>query len=128
VIRVLTTGFYFLPSLSYEFKGFFFVFLALSLRYLDFGPGFTILSRFLPFLPELVEIRIGSDAPPGMKGSLRRLRVDEEAEGSIRRQGAVTGELSPMQTAALDELPRMIKLRTLVLKDFGEMEVSTYIM
>ena len=45
---------------------------ALSLRYLDFGPGFTILAGFLPFLPALVEVRIGSDAPPGMKGSLQR--------------------------------------------------------
>ncbi len=88
---------------------------ALSLRYLDFGPGFTILSRFLPFLPQLVEVRIGSDAPPGMKGSLQRLRVDEEA--------ATGALLSPAQKAALDELPKLKKLNTLVLKDFGGMEV-----
>ena len=45
---------------------------ALPLRYLDFGPGFTILAGFLRFLPRLAEVRIGSDAPPGMKGSLQR--------------------------------------------------------
>ena len=39
----------------------------MNLKYLDFNNCFSILSKFAFLLPNLVEIRIGSDAPPQMR-------------------------------------------------------------
>ena len=40
---------------------------SLRMRYLDFSNGFPIVAKFLPFLPDLMEVRIGSDAPPDVR-------------------------------------------------------------
>lgn len=48
----------------------------LALKYLDFSHCFSILSKFLVFLPNLVEIRVGSDAPPQMRKTTKRLLID----------------------------------------------------
>ena len=48
----------------------------MNLKYLDFNNCFSILSKFAFLLPNLVEIRIGSDAPPQMRLTTARLLVD----------------------------------------------------
>ena len=49
----------------------------MNLKYLDFSNCFSILSKFGFLLPNLVEIRIGSDAPPQMRRTTKRLLVDD---------------------------------------------------
>lgn len=49
---------------------------ALALKYLDFSNCFAILSKYLFLLPKLAEIRIGADAPPQMRQTVKRLLVD----------------------------------------------------
>ena len=49
----------------------------MSLKYLDFSNCFAILSKYLFLLPNLIEIRIGSDAPPQMRQTTKRLLVDD---------------------------------------------------
>jgi hypothetical protein len=48
----------------------------MNLKYLDFNNCFSILSKFAFLLSNLVEIRIGSDAPPQMRLTTPRLLVD----------------------------------------------------
>ncbi len=50
---------------------------SMSLKYLDFSNCFGILSKFLHLLPNLEEIRVGSDAPPKMRQTTKRLLVDD---------------------------------------------------
>ena len=49
----------------------------MSLKYLDFSNCFAILSKYLFLLPNLIEVRIGSDAPPQMRQTTKRLLVDD---------------------------------------------------
>ena len=50
---------------------------SLNLRYLDFSNCFSILSKYMNWLIHLTEIRIGSDAPPQMRLTTRRLLIDD---------------------------------------------------
>ena len=55
----------------------------MSLKYLDFSNCFSILSKFVFLLPNLIEIRIGSDAPPQMRRTTKRLLIDDSNLVSI---------------------------------------------
>ena len=83
-IRILIYIFWFIP--------FFFLFQALAtqlkilqnqggesinLKYLDFSNGFAILSKYLNGLKHLSEVRIGSDAPPQMRRTVKRLLLED---------------------------------------------------
>ena len=76
------------------------------------------MSKFAHHLPHLVEVRIGSDAPPDMR------------RGNVRLTSSLTSEVNPesqvVQEAAIAVLPQLKDLHTLVLKDFGPMEVYSY--
>ena len=76
------------------------------------------MSKFAHHLPHLVEVRIGSDAPPDMR------------RGNVRLTSSLTSEVNPesqvVQEAAVNVLPQLQDLHTLVLKDFGQMEVFSY--
>lgn len=85
----------------------------LGLKYLDFSNCFPIISKFVPNLPGLVEVRIGADAPPNMRRSHQRLRT----EGG---QSSLQTEI--IQQEALKQLPKLEHLKTLVLKDFGALD------
>ena len=72
--------------------------------------------QFVCLMPHLVEVRIGSDAPPNMRASNQRLRpVSSSASG-----GQTAEEV---QEEALKEIVRLKGLKTLVLKDYGTVEV-----
>ena len=49
----------------------------MSLKYLDFSNCFAILSKYLFLLSNLIEIRIGADAPPQMRRTTKRLLIDD---------------------------------------------------
>ncbi|TRY67939.1 hypothetical protein TCAL_05349 [Tigriopus californicus] len=85
---------------------------ALGLKYLDFSNCFPIISKFVPNLPGLIEVRIGADAPPNMRQSHQRLR----SEGQSSLQTDI------IQQEALKQLPKLEHLKTLVLKDFGQLD------
>eukprot|EP00094_Tigriopus_californicus_P005552 TCALIF_05349-PA protein Name:"Protein of unknown function" AED:0.27 eAED:0.27 QI:0/0/0/0.4/1/1/5/0/469 len=87
---------------------------ALGLKYLDFSNCFPIISKFVPNLPGLIEVRIGADAPPNMRQSHQRLR----SEGQSSLQTDI------IQQEALKQLPKLEHLKTLVLKDFGQLDVN----
>jgi len=79
---------------------------SLNLRYLDFSNCFSILSKYMNWLIHLTEIRIGSDAPPQMRLTTRRLLIDDHLNDDAT------------VIAALEELPKLEDLQTLVLKAF----------
>ena len=81
----------------------------MSLKYLDFSNCFAILSKYLFLLPDLIEVRIGSDAPPQMRQTSKRLLVDDSQMVDDANF-----------TAVLRELPQMHALQTLVLKAFDQ--------
>ena len=81
----------------------------MSLKYLDFSNCFAILSKYLFLLPNLLEVRIGSDAPPQMRQTTKRLLVDDS-------QSVDDANF----TAVLQALPQMHALQTLVLKAFDQ--------
>ena len=81
----------------------------MSLKYLDFSNCFAILSKYLFLLPNLLEVRIGSDAPPQMRQTTKRLLVDDSQSLDDANFMAV-----------LQELPQMHALQTLVLKAFDQ--------
>ena len=57
---------------------------SMALRYLDFNNCFSILSKYAFLLPKLIEIRVGSDAPPSMRQTTKRLLVDDSHLVSFR--------------------------------------------
>ena len=69
-------------------------------------------------MPNLVEVRIGSDAPPDMRASNKRLR----SSGSV----ATGSQAEETQEEALREIAKLQKLKTLVLKDYGKIEVCMH--
>ena len=50
---------------------------SINLKYLDFSNGFAILSKYLNGLKHLSEVRIGSDAPPQMRRTVKRLLLED---------------------------------------------------
>ena len=50
---------------------------SINLKYLDFSNGFAILSKYLNGLKHLNEVRIGSDAPPQMRRTVKRLLLED---------------------------------------------------
>lgn len=80
----------------------------LPLRYLDFSNCFAILSKYMWLLPDLIEVRVGSDAPPLMRQTTKRLLVDDSDQVDDANM-----------LAALSDLPKLVSLRTLVLKAFA---------
>ena len=50
---------------------------SINLKYLDFSNGFAILSKYLNGLKHLNEVRIGSDAPPQMRRTVKRLLIED---------------------------------------------------
>ena len=49
----------------------------MNLKYLDFSNCFGILSKYINWLIHLTEIRVGSDAPPQMRQTTKRLLIDD---------------------------------------------------
>eukprot|EP00095_Tigriopus_kingsejongensis_P011154 maker-scaffold259_size234575-snap-gene-0.10 protein:Tk11154 transcript:maker-scaffold259_size234575-snap-gene-0.10-mRNA-1 annotation:"PREDICTED: uncharacterized protein LOC662936" len=90
----------------------------LGLKYLDFSHCFPILSKFVPNLPGLMEVRIGADAPPSMRHSNQRLM--SSATSQERQTAQELGEI--IQRETLEQIPKLKELKTLVLKDFGGTE------
>ena len=78
----------------------------LSLKYLDFSNCFAILYKFLYLLPDLVEVRIGADAPPKVRQANERLRQDD-----MIVDNNLTEDKNAASEAALIQLPRLFKLR-----------------
>ena len=82
-------------------------------------------------LPELVEVRIGADAPPDMRATHQRLRGaappnNGNGNSNSNRQQRQAEE-STQQDNALGELLKLKKLKTLVLKGYGKIEVTSYL-
>ena len=78
----------------------------LSLKYLDFSNCFGILHKFLYLLPELVEIRIGADAPPKVRKENEKLRMDDMiVDNNLGEHKNAASE------AAIYELMELKKLR-----------------
>ncbi len=80
---------------------------SMTLKYLDFSNCFGILSKYLSLLSDLIEIRVGSDAPPHMRLTTKRLHVDDSDQVDDMNM-----------VAAVKDLPTLRELRTLVLKAF----------
>ena len=78
----------------------------LSLKYLDFSNCFAILYKFLYLLPDLVEVRIGADAPPKVRQANERLRQDD-----MIVDNNLTEDKNAASEAAVNQLPRLFKLR-----------------
>ena len=78
----------------------------MSLKYLDFSNCFAILHKFLYLMPELVEVRIGADAPPKVRRANEKLRQDD-----IIVNNNLPGEKDISSEAALFQLPYLYKLR-----------------
>ena len=92
-----------LESLStYEDKSIY----RLSLKYLDFSNCFGILYKFLYLLPDLIEVRIGADAPPKIRQASQRLRTDD-----IIVDNNLVDDKKAASDAALYELPLLNKLQ-----------------
>jgi hypothetical protein len=78
----------------------------LSLKYLDFSNCFAILYKFLYLLPDLVEVRIGADAPPKVRQANERLRQDDMiVDNNLKEDKNAASE------AAVHQLPQLTKLR-----------------
>ena len=56
---------------------------SMNLKYLDFSNGFSILSKYLNGLKHLNEVRIGSDAPPQMRRTVKRLVIENSNKVKI---------------------------------------------
>ena len=78
----------------------------LALKYLDFSNCFGILHKFLYLMPDLVEVRIGADAPPKVRQANQRLRTDD-----IIVANNLVEDKNAASEAALYELPKLKKLR-----------------
>ena len=78
----------------------------MSLKYLDFSNCFAILHKFLYLMPELVEVRIGADAPPKVRRANEKLRQDD-----IIVNNNLPGDKDISSEAALLQLPYLYKLR-----------------
>ena len=78
----------------------------LSLKYLDFSNCFAILYKFLYLLPDLVEVRIGADAPPKVRQANERLRKDDMiVDNNLKEDKNAASE------AAVHQLPQLPRLR-----------------
>ena len=78
----------------------------LSLKYLDFSNCFAILYKFLYLLPDLVEVRIGADAPPKVRQANERLRQDD-----MIVDNNLTEDKNSASKAAVHQLPQLTKLK-----------------
>ena len=70
-------------------------------------------------MSNLGEVRIGADAPPDARASNQRLRTSSTATTANSSSSS-----SDQQEAALEQLLHLKKLKTLVLKDYGKIEVG----
>ena len=78
----------------------------MSLKYLDFSNCFGILHKFLYLLSDLVEVRIGADAPPKVRQANERLRRDD-----MIVDNNLTEDKNAASEAALYQIPKLKKLR-----------------
>ena len=78
----------------------------MSLKYLDFSNCFAILHKFLYLLTDLVEVRIGADAPPNVRRANDKLRQDDMIVNNNLAE-----DKNAASEAALFQLPQLCKLR-----------------
>eukprot|EP00092_Neocalanus_flemingeri_P014040 GFUD01015146.1.p1 GENE.GFUD01015146.1~~GFUD01015146.1.p1 ORF type:complete len:519 (-),score=59.30 GFUD01015146.1:24-1580(-) len=83
----------------------------LTMKYMDFSSCYAIFAPKLNMLPKLIEVRIGADVPPQLKSLSRK----------HKREAIVPTE---QLCIALKCLNQLTELKTLVLKDLSNEEVS----